>query len=42
MAYSLNATTPYEGWHLAINGSRGRLEMSNYETGPQGEEPDIT
>jgi len=41
MAYSLNATTPYEGWHLAINGSQGRLEMSNYETGPQAEEPDI-
>ncbi|HBP37229.1 MAG TPA: hypothetical protein DD640_00495, partial [Clostridiales bacterium] len=35
MSYSLNATTPYEGWHLSINGSRGRLEASNYETGVQ-------
>ena len=24
--YSLNASTPYEGWHLAINGTKGRLE----------------
>lgn len=35
MTYALNATTPYEGWHLSINGSEGRLELSDYETGHQ-------
>ena len=33
MSYSLNATTPYEGWHCVINGSKGRLEIHNYEQG---------
>jgi hypothetical protein len=35
MTYALNATTPYEGWHLSLNGSKGRIEVSNYETGNQ-------
>ena len=35
MSYALNATTPYEGWHMSINGSKGRLEATNYETGVQ-------
>lgn len=35
MSYALNATTPYEGWHMSINGSRGRIEATNYETGVQ-------
>jgi len=26
MSYSLNASAPYEGYHLAINGTRGRIE----------------
>ncbi len=26
LTYSLNASVPYEGWTLAINGTRGRLE----------------
>ena len=33
LSYSLNATTPYEGWFCVINGSKGRLEAANYETG---------
>ena len=33
LSYSLNATTPYEGWHAVINGSKGRLEIHNYEAG---------
>ncbi|MBE6929044.1 MAG: Gfo/Idh/MocA family oxidoreductase [Clostridia bacterium] len=33
LTYSLNATTPYEGWRCVINGSKGRLEATNYETG---------
>ena len=33
LSYSLNATTPYEGWHCVINGSKGRLEIHNYERG---------
>ncbi|MDW7658503.1 MAG: Gfo/Idh/MocA family oxidoreductase [Bacillota bacterium] len=37
MSYALNATTPYEGWHLSINGSKGRIEVSNYETGNQAQ-----
>lgn len=35
MSYSLNATTPYEGWHCVINGSKGRIEAGNFETGTQ-------
>ena len=33
LTYSLNAATPYEGWHLSINGSKGRLEVHNPENG---------
>ncbi len=40
MSYSLNATTPYEGWHMVINGSKGRIEASNYETGVQAKAPE--
>jgi len=29
MSYSLNASTPYEGYRLAINGSHGRLESDS-------------
>lgn len=39
MSYSLNATTPYEGWHAVINGSKGRLEIDNYEQGIEAEAP---
>ncbi|MBE6883081.1 MAG: Gfo/Idh/MocA family oxidoreductase [Ruminococcaceae bacterium] len=34
MSYSLNATCAYEGWRVAINGSKGRLEAYLPETGP--------
>ncbi|NLD87066.1 MAG: gfo/Idh/MocA family oxidoreductase, partial [Clostridiales bacterium] len=35
LTYSLNATTPYEGWKMVINGSKGRLEATEFETGVQ-------
>lgn len=38
MSYSLNATTPYEGWRVSINGSLGRLEAFSPETGFQANE----
>jgi predicted dehydrogenase len=40
MSYALNATTPYEGWHLSINGSKGRIEATNFETGVQASAPE--
>ncbi|MEA4889806.1 MAG: Gfo/Idh/MocA family oxidoreductase [Clostridiaceae bacterium] len=40
MSYSLNATTPYEGWHMVLNGSKGRIEATNYETGVQSNAPE--
>ncbi len=33
LTYSLNATTPYEGWRMTINGSGGRLELFVPESG---------
>lgn len=39
MSYSLNATTPYEGWKVVFNGSNGRIEATNFETGVQALEP---
>jgi predicted dehydrogenase len=33
LTYSLNAHTPYEGWRIAINGSKGRIEADFPETG---------
>ncbi len=40
LSYSLNATTPYEGWFCVINGSKGRLEAANYETGVLSKAPE--
>jgi len=40
LSYSLNATTPDEGWHCVINGSKGRLEATNYETGVLSKAPE--
>lgn len=34
MSYSLNAYLPIEGFHLAFNGERGRIEVRNYERQP--------
>ncbi len=35
LTYSLNATASYEGWKMVINGSKGRLEVTEFETGVQ-------
>ena len=34
MTYSLNAFMPFEGYRLAFNGERGRLEIRDYERQP--------
>lgn len=34
MTYSLNAAMPQEGYRLAFNGTRGRLEVRDYERQP--------
>jgi predicted dehydrogenase len=34
MSYSLNASVPYEGYRLAINGSAGRIETEAFHGGP--------
>jgi predicted dehydrogenase len=34
MSYSLNAFMPYEGYHLAFNGTDGRIETRVYERQP--------
>jgi len=33
LSYSLNAHVPYEGWRLSVNGSKGRLEAYQPESG---------
>ncbi len=40
MTYSLNATAAYEGFKLVINGSKGRLEATEFETGFQSKAPE--
>ncbi len=35
LSYSLNSTAAYEGWKMIINGSKGRLEAQDVETGIQ-------
>ena len=34
LTYSLNASVPYEGWNLAINGTKGRLESKITDNKP--------
>ena len=34
MSYSLNTFMPIEGFHLAFNGTKGRLEVRDYERQP--------
>jgi hypothetical protein len=34
MTYSLNAFMPFEGYRLAFNGEKGRLEIRDYERQP--------
>ena len=42
MNYSLNAVMPFEGYRLAFNGTRGRLEVRDYERQPWKVEKDST
>jgi predicted dehydrogenase len=37
LSYSLNAHCAYEGWRAAINGTRGRMELLEIESGPGAE-----
>lgn len=43
MSYSLNAFMPYEGYRLAFNGEKGRLDIRDYERQPwpEAEETEI-
>ena len=34
VTYSLNATAPYEGQQIIFNGSKGRIEVRNYDSQP--------
>ena len=34
LSYSLNAALPVEGYHLAINGTEGRIELRQYDRQP--------
>jgi hypothetical protein len=38
MSYSLDASMPIEGYRLAFNGTKGRLEIRDYERQPWTEE----
>ena len=38
MSYSLNASMPIEGYRVAFNGTKGRLEARDYEKQPWSEE----
>jgi predicted dehydrogenase len=42
MSYSLNAAMPYEGYRLAFNGTKGRLEVRDYERQPWKVEKEST
>ena len=42
MNYSLNAVMPFEGYRLAFNGTKGRLEVRDYERQPWTVEKDST
>jgi len=42
MAYSLNAAMPFEGYRLAFNGTKGRLEVRDYERQPWKVEKEST
>lgn len=42
MNYSLNAAMPFEGYRLAFNGTKGRLEVRDYERQPWKVEKEST
>ena len=35
LSYSLVAYAPYEGWHMTITGTAGRLEAEEFHSGPR-------
>jgi predicted dehydrogenase len=37
LSYSLNAFSQYEGWHLSLQGTEGRLEAEQYASGPSAD-----
>ena len=39
LTYSLIAYSPYEGWKMAVNGTKGRLEADEYHSGQRIDEP---
>jgi len=39
LTYSLIAYSPYEGWKISINGTKGRLEAAEYHSGHRASEP---
>ncbi len=39
LSYSLVAHSPYEGWNMSINGTRGRLELQEHHSGERVSEP---
>ncbi len=39
LSYSLTAHSPYEGWKASINGTGGRLEVTEYHSGMKVAEP---
>jgi predicted dehydrogenase len=41
MSYSLVAYSAYEGWRVAINGTGGRLEAEDIQSGPGAAEPSL-
>jgi predicted dehydrogenase len=41
MSYSLVAYSPYEGWRVAINGTEGRLEAEEFQSGPAAASPTL-
>ncbi len=39
LSYSLVAFSPYEGWRASVNGTEGRLEIGEFNSGPRSREP---
>lgn len=39
LTYSLTAHSPYEGWRIAINGAKGRIEAEEFHSGQRSSEP---
>ncbi len=39
LSYSLVAHSPYEGWRASLNGSAGRMEVQEFHSGHQAQDP---